>query len=147
MFHSIILTNFLYSHRVPFKKFSVLVSTLLIYWSIRLLELSEPLLNNIRNGTTWCTGHLKTTRVFRVMEQLEEEGYLCLFFSSNRSQVPGLHIASVAYISFFSETVYLLRRLKQITKYYSGEHSAIISSGLLPSISKIILSLVMISWE
>ncbi|PKY60502.1 hypothetical protein RhiirA4_486376 [Rhizophagus irregularis] len=113
----------------------------------KLLELSEPLLNNIWNGTTWCIGHLKTTRVFRVMEQLEEEGYLCLFFSSNRSQVPGLHIASVAYISFFSETVYLLRRLKQITKYYSGEHSAIISSGLLPSISKIILSLEYVNEE
>ncbi|PKC67992.1 hypothetical protein RhiirA1_457766 [Rhizophagus irregularis] len=95
------------------------------------LELSEPLLNNIRKGEFMAlhgaraTG--KTTRVFRVMEQLEEEGYLCLFFSFKRSQVPGLHIASVSYISFFFETVYLLRRLKQIAKYYSGQHSAIIS--------------------
>ena len=46
------------------------------------LALSGPLLNNIRKGEFMAlygaraTG--KTTRVFRVMEQLEEEGYLCL---------------------------------------------------------------------
>ena len=46
------------------------------------LALSEPLLNNIRKGKfialhgARATG--KTTRVFRVMEQLEEEGYTCI---------------------------------------------------------------------
>ena len=46
------------------------------------LALSDSLLNNIREGEFMAlhgaraTG--KTTRVFRVMEQLEEEGYLCL---------------------------------------------------------------------
>ncbi|CAG8636563.1 15587_t:CDS:2 [Funneliformis caledonium] len=45
------------------------------------LTLSEPLLDRIREGEFMAlygaraTG--KTTRVFRVMEQLEEEGYIC----------------------------------------------------------------------
>ncbi|POG58340.1 hypothetical protein GLOIN_2v1885896 [Rhizophagus irregularis DAOM 181602=DAOM 197198] len=72
------------------------------------LELSEPLLNNIRKGEFMtlhgvrATG--KTTRVFRVMEQFEEEGYLCLFFSFKRSQVPD---SKILFWTTFSD--YLVR--------------------------------------
>ncbi|PKC00648.1 hypothetical protein RhiirA5_427867 [Rhizophagus irregularis] len=71
-------------------------------------KLSEPLLNNIQKGEFMAlhgvraTG--KTTRVFRVMEQLEGEGYLCLFFSFKRSQVPD---SKILFWTTFSD--YLVR--------------------------------------
>ncbi|CAG8647458.1 20333_t:CDS:2 [Rhizophagus irregularis] len=75
-------------------------------------ELSEPLLNNIRkgDGTTWCTGHLKTTRVFRVMERLEEEGYLRLYISLETIETDG----KILFWTIFSD--YLVRTAPEYIK-------------------------------
>ncbi|GBC40470.2 P-loop containing nucleoside triphosphate hydrolase protein [Rhizophagus irregularis DAOM 181602=DAOM 197198] len=74
--------------------------------------LSEPLLNNIRkgDGTTWCTGHLKTTRVFRVMERLEEEGYLRLYISLETIETDG----KILFWTIFSD--YLVRTAPEYIK-------------------------------
>src|ERR1700722_12089744 len=59
--------------------------------------------------------------------------------SDHKYQVCTLHLLLICL--FFFETVYLLRLLMKTAKKHSGHHSANVSSGLLPSISKNVLSL------
>jgi Cdc6-like AAA superfamily ATPase len=91
MFHSIILTNFSTAIELKRSKWDIRkwntngairrVQRAGVYF-VDPLKLSGPLLNNIRDGDfialygARATG--KTTRVFRVMEQLEEEDYICI---------------------------------------------------------------------
>ncbi|PKC67996.1 hypothetical protein RhiirA1_508240 [Rhizophagus irregularis] len=62
------------------------------------------------DGTTWCTGHLKTTRVFRVMERLEEEGYLRLYISLETIETDG----KILFWTIFSD--YLVRTAPEYIK-------------------------------